>query len=240
MLDESVSSNGAAFRKIMERIGNSGEVTCDVLNKRTAFISGLILFAGSWLAISCSSFNNATSELQPSDLCKCTPLEQGLEYRHDEKHVPIPAMTAAEITIDGIYSWAQTDPGSLDPPRTGVELQVFHVTTAFLQAVSTNSQDCDVVFEISQTMEKTARRIIVETPVDAEYCSARKTIQAQLLQHGFKLDVEHGGELPQPLPADVTGLGFLDFDHNEIGLQRGSVQVQTLWELHPATVTLLP
>jgi hypothetical protein len=96
------------------------------------------------------------------------------------------------------------------------------------------------VFEISQTVEKTARRMIVETPVDSEFCSARKTIQAQLLQHGFKLDVEHGGELPQALPANVTGLGFLDFDHNEIGLQRGSAQVQTLWELNPATVTLLP
>ncbi len=208
--------------------------------KPAAFAAGLVLFSALWLAISCNNLNNATQEVQPKDLCKCVPLEQGLEYRHVEKHVPIPTMTPSEITIDTIYSWAQTDPGSLDPPRTGVELQVFHLSTAFLQAVSVNSEDCDVAFEISQTADKNARRVIVETPVDTEFCSARKTIQAQLLQHGFQLDVEHGGELPQALPADVVGLGFEDFDHAAIGLQRGSAQVQTVWELHPATVQLLP
>ena len=193
-----------------------------------------------WLVESCSTFNTITSEVQPKDLCLCTPLELGLEYRHAEKHVPIPAMTPIEISIDTMYSWPQTDPGSLDPPRTGVELQVFHITAAYLQAVTTNSQDCDVVFEISQTPDKTARRVIVETPVDSEFCSARKTIQTQLFQHKFTLDVEHGGELPQALPANVMGLAFLDFDHVAIGLTRGSPQVQTLWELHPAVVSLLP
>ena len=208
--------------------------------KPAAFAGGLVLVSVLWLAVSCNNLTNVTKEVQPQDLCKCVPLEQGLEYRHVEKHVAIPTMPPAEITIDTIYTWAQTDPGSLDPPRTGVELQVFHVTTAFLQEVSVNSEDCDVTFEISPTADKNARRIIVETPVDTEFCSARKNIQAQLLQHGFQLDVEHGGELPQALPADVVGLGFEDFDHAAIGLQRGSAQVQTVWELHPATVTLLP
>jgi hypothetical protein len=208
--------------------------------KPAAFAGGLVLFSALWFAVSCNNLNNATQEVQPKDLCKCVPLEQGLEYRHDEKHVPIPTMTASEITVDTMYSWAQTDPGSLDPPRTGVELQVFHLSTVFLQAVSVNSEDCDVALEISQTADKNARRVIVETPVDTEFCSARKNIQAQLLQHGFQLDVEHGGELPQALPANVVGLGFEDFDHAAIGLQRGSAQVQTVWELHPATVHLLP
>lgn len=208
--------------------------------KLASFAGVLILFVVTWFVVSCGSLNNATSEVQPQDICKCTPLELGLEYRHDEKHVPIPVMTPVEITIDTMYSWPQTDPGSLDPPRTGVELQVFHLTTAFLQEVSLNSEDCDVVFEISQTADKTARRVIVETPVDSEFCSARHTIQAQLAQHGFQLDVEHGGELPQALPADVMGLAFEDFDHSAIGLSRGSAEVQTVWELHPATVSLLP
>ena len=52
-------------------------------------------------------------------------------------------------------------------------------------------------------------------------------------QHGFRLDVEHGGELPQALPAEVLGMAFEDFEHN-----RGSGQVTTLWELHPAIVNL--
>jgi hypothetical protein len=207
--------------------------------KPAALVIGLILFTVPWLVQSCSTFNTITGEVQPKDLCKCTPLELGLEYRHTEKHVPIPPMTPMELTIDTMYGWPQTDPGSLDPPRTGVELQVWHITTAYLQAVHTNSEDCDVVFEISQTTDKTARRVIVETPVDSEYCSARRSIQTQLFQHGFTLDVEHGGELPTALPVNVMGLAFLDFDHVAIGLTRGSPQVQTLWELHPAIVSLL-
>jgi len=38
---------------------------------------------------------------------------------------------------------------------------------------------------------------------------------------------------PLALPVDVLGMAFEDFDHN-----RGSVQVQTIWELHPAIVTI--
>jgi hypothetical protein len=191
-------------------------------------------------ALSCGSLN--VGEVQPQDICKCTPLEPDFaDYRHAEKHIPIPVRVAAiETTIDTIYTWAQTDPGSLDPPRTGNELQVFHIAVAFLQEASVNSVDCDIHLEISQTADKKARRIIVETPVDSEFCSARKNIQAQLAQHGVRLDAEHGGELPQALPADVLGMAFEDFDHNAVGLQRGSPQVLTVWELHPATVNLLP
>ena len=77
--------------------------------------------------------------------------------------------------------------------------------------------------------------MIVETPVDIEYCAARQNIQAQLKQHGFSLDSQHGGELPQGLPVDVVGMAFEDFEH-----ERGTVHVGTLRELHPAIVTLLP
>jgi len=90
-----------------------------------------------------------------------------------------------------------------------------------------------VHFEISQTADKAAARVIVETPVDSEYCSARQTAQSQLAKHGFKLDSQHGGELPQALPVQVLGMAFEDFDHN-----RGSAQVGTIWELHPAIVTI--
>jgi len=54
-----------------------------------------------------------------------------------------------------------------------------------------------------------------------------------LAKHAFKLDSQHGGELPQALPVDVLGVAFEDFDHS-----RGSVHVQTIWELHPAIVTI--
>ena len=98
-----------------------------------------------------------------------------------------------------------------------------------------NAVDCDVVMEISQAPDKTAARIIVETPVDSEYCSARQNIQTQLKQHGFRLDSQHGGELPQALAVDVVGMAFEDFEHD-----RGHHQVATLWELHPAIVNLHP
>jgi hypothetical protein len=37
------------------------------------------------------------------------------------------------------------------------------------------------------------------------------------------------------LPVEVTGLAFQDFEHN-----RGSAQVATTWEVHPAVVNILP
>ena len=137
--------------------------------------------------------------------------------------------------MDTMLSWTQdafVDPAA---PRTGRELQVFHIASGFLQEASVNGADCDVHFEISQTADKSASRVIVETPVDSEYCTARQSAQSQLAKHGFKLDSQHGGELPQGLPVEVLGMAFEDFDHN-----RGSAQVATIWELHPATVNLLP
>jgi hypothetical protein len=35
------------------------------------------------------------------------------------------------------------------------------------------------------------------------------------------------------LSAQITGMAFEDFDHS-----RGSAQVATIWELHPAIVTI--
>ena len=94
--------------------------------------------------------------------------------------------------------------------------------------------DCDLHFSISDTADKNAPRAIVETPVDEEYCAARRTIQSQLKQHGFKLDASHGGELPTALPVEVRGLAFHDFDHDR------PAPFATTWEVHPAIVTLLP
>jgi len=141
-----------------------------IVSLPTFLIGALVLFTG--LALSCGGLN--VGEVQPQDICRCTPLEPDItDYRHPEKHVPIPSMLPIETTIDTIYSWPQTDPGSIEPPRTGNELQVFHIAVAFLQEVHVNSVDCDVHFEISQTQDKSARRIIVETPVDSEFCSRR-------------------------------------------------------------------
>jgi hypothetical protein len=182
--------------------------------------------------LSCSGQDFGFLQPTPEDLCKCLPLEPDIaDYRHAAKHVPIPAIVAQEVSVDIVLTWPQDLFIPPEAPRTGRELEVFHLANAFLQRASVNALDCDVSMEISQTADKSSSRMIVETPVDSEYCSARQDLQAQLKQHGFRLDSQHGGELPQALPVDVIGMAFEDFEHN-----RGPVA--TLWEIHPAIVTL--
>ena len=184
---------------------------------------------------SCKGSDYGVLQPNPEDLCKCLPIEPDIaDYRHIAKHVPIPSMTPVETTVsDIILHWYQDPFVSMDAPRTGRELQVFHIAKAFLQQASVNAADCDVHFEISDTADKNAGRVVVETPVDSEYCSARENAQSQLAKHGFRLDSQHGGELPTALPVEVLGLAFEDLDHN-----RGSAQIATIWELHPAVVTI--
>jgi hypothetical protein len=176
-------------------------------------------------------------KIQPSDICNCLSVEPDYtDYRHAAKHVALPNVTPQEIGVADILAWPQDLPVlPPDAPRSGRELQLFHVARAYLQNASVNPADCDVHLEISATPDRTAPRVVVETPVDSEYCSARRQIQSQLAQHGFQLDATHGGDLPQALPAEVTGMAFEDFEHN-----RGSTEVATLWELHPAIVNVLP
>ena len=182
--------------------------------------------------MSCSGQEFGILQPTPEDLCKYLPIEPDIaDYRHAAKHVPIPNQPAQEVSVATILSWPQDIFIPPEAPRTGRELQVFHIANAFLQNAAVNAADCDVSMEISQTADKNAPRMIVETPVDSEYCSARQNLQSQLKQHGFRLDSQHGGELPTALPIQVLGMAFEDFEHN-----RGNVA--TLWELHPAIVTL--
>jgi len=90
----------------------------------------------------------------------------------------------------------------------GWSSQIVHVASAFLQEASVNAADCDVHFEISMTADKSAPRVIVETPVDSEFCSARQNAQSQLAKHKFVLDSQHGGELPLALPVDFLGMAL--------------------------------
>jgi hypothetical protein len=182
--------------------------------------------------LSCNGQDFGILQPTPEDLCKCLPLEPDVaDYRHAAKHVAMPNVIAQEVSVEIILAWPQDIFIPPDAPRIGRELEVFHIANAFLQNASVNALDCDVSMEISQTADKSSSRMIVETPVDSEYCGARQNLQAQLKQHGFRLDSQHGGELPQALPVDVVGMAFEDFEHD-----RGPVA--TLWELHPAIVTL--
>jgi len=93
---------------------------------------------------------------------------------------------------------------------------------------------------MSNVASKTAPRVIVETPIDSEYCANRRSLEQALAQHHFRLryvdnSAVSQSELSQALPISVLGLAFRDFEH-----KRGSAEVGTAWELHPAEVTVLP
>jgi hypothetical protein len=119
------------------------------------------------LGVGCNGASLGVLQPNPEDLCKCLPIEPDIaDFRHLEKHVPIPNIAAQEIGVDTVLSWTQDAIVAPDAPRTGRELEVFHVANAFLQEASVNAADCDVHFEISQTADKNAPRVIVETPVE--------------------------------------------------------------------------
>jgi len=181
--------------------------------------------------LSCGGHDLTTQASQ--DLCNCQPKEPwSVDFRHAEKHIPLPSGTATPVTVQTILSWPQHEIVA-DGPRQGRENTLFQVNQAYLQWASVQTGDCDLHLEISATPDKNAPRVMVETPVDVEYCPARQTLQAQLKQRGRTLSQTEGGELPQPFLVTVQGLAFEDFEHN-----RGTAQIATSWELHPAIVTL--
>jgi len=82
-----------------------------------------------WFAAgSCNGSNFGVLQPTPEDLCKCLPIEPDIaDFRHLAKHAPIPNIAAQEIGVDTILSWTQDAFVAPDAPRTGRELQVFHV-----------------------------------------------------------------------------------------------------------------
>jgi hypothetical protein len=184
-----------------------------------------------FVLVSCGGGNESSSV----DICACVPdAPPSADHRHAEKHVPLPSQTPQEISVSTILNWpVDSDLLQPDAPRRGRELSLFHISQAFVQRIKLEHNDCDEHFEISATSDKTAPRVIVETPIDSEFCPSRRAIQQQLLRHGISFN---GGavELFPALPADVVGLAFEDFSHPG----RGSNFVATVWELHPAIVQL--
>ncbi len=167
-----------------------------------------------------------------NEACTCTPTDPvSGDYRHTAKHVDLPVAVAQEIAVTDVLSWAHTDPLPFDAPRTGRELQLFHIAKAYLENVYVVKDDCDLHMELSAVADATAPRIVVETPIDASYCPARSSLQAALKAKGLSMT---WGTV-NGIPVEVTGLAFDDFDH-----LRGSKYIATSWELHPAVVTVLP
>jgi hypothetical protein len=168
-----------------------------------------------------------------SDLCVCDPTApSSVDYRTVAKHVDLPQATPAEISVTDILNFTVGVTPASGAPRSGRELQLFHIANAFAQLVWLNPSDCDVHVEISATADKTAPRVIVETPHTDTYCQSRHQLAAALNAHRVIVD-NNRKELNPPLPIEVLGLAFQDEPH----ATRGSAFVATVWELHPAEVT---
>jgi hypothetical protein len=198
----------------------------------------LLLLAFSLAQISCggtsrSSNNSSNPSNSAQDLCVCVENEpSGTDYRTQAKHTDFPQTPATEINVATMLGWpAGADP-AFDAPRQGRELQMFHMTNVFLQFVWINQGDCDMHLEISDSADKNAPRVIVETPHMDSFCSWRRLLGQQLTAHGITIST-NGMELATPLTVDVLGMAFQDFSHT-----RGTPHVATVWELHPAVVTV--
>ena len=183
-----------------------------------ALLATLLFFVAS-----CASLRN----LVITDPCNCTPGDP-YEFRRVAKHVPLPGGTPMEISVATMLGWPQNTPVQDDTPRTGRELQLFHIAKAFVQSVWVNPGDCDIHLEISDTDAKDAPRVIIETPRDPEFCPTRRTEQTMITNQGMMLETQRQ-EVDHPFPVSVLGLAFQDIPHN-----RGSAEVATVWELHPA------
>jgi len=113
-----------------------------------------------------------------ADICHCRPTATtSQDFRHAEKHVPLPDTTPVETTVSQILGWPLGPDPTNTTPRTGRELTLYHIATAYLQNARLISFDCDVHLEISDVRDKTAPRVIVETPIDEEYCDNRKSLE---------------------------------------------------------------
>ncbi len=169
------------------------------------------------------------------NVCNCTPSESATDdYRHDAKHVGLSGPTGTEITVNDMLGWPQGAAPATTAPRSGKETQMFFIKHAYAQFADIVGVDCDVHVEISDSQDKNAPRVIVETPVDEEFCNARRALKNALAARGFNVSTG-SGEINPPIPVAVLGLAFQDYEHT-----RGTAAVATTWELHPAIVTVLP
>jgi hypothetical protein len=163
-----------------------------------------------------------TQKVADPDACACTPEGKRVD-------IPLPQTSPTETSIQAILDWGPNNPA--------IEGKLFHVGRGYLQRIRIFSSDCDVVMEISETADRSAPRIMVETPIHESYCTARRTLQTQLNALGEHMKAgDSNGELNQPRPVEVLGLAYFDCD----ACHDSFPKVKSLWELHPGTVSLLP
>src|SRR5689334_13379073 len=79
-------------------------------------------FVAAGLLLSCGGHQSITPQSVPQqlDVCNCTPTGPASEdFRHNQKHVPLPNSSAQEITVATMLTWPQTPVPGPAAPRTG-------------------------------------------------------------------------------------------------------------------------
>ena len=172
-------------------------------------------------------------------LCNCKPAHITKDdWRIEFKNGSLPQGEPSEITVAAILAWPDGPEPGPRTARSARELTLYRVRKAYLQSVFLRRSDCDLHLEVSEEPAKNAHRIIVETPGTSDYCPARSNMAADLQRQGITL-TSLNQELSQPLTVEIVGVPFRDQAH-PVWFARGSDQVTSLWELHPAIVKVLP
>lgn len=179
------------------------------------------------------------SPTNPAVLCACKPTHITKDdWRIEFKNGSLPTVKPEETSVEAILHWREGPEPGPRSARTGKELVLYRIPKAYLDTVFFRSSDCDLHLEVSETPNKNAPRMIIETPGTTEYCEPRASVFVDLHRRGITItDVNQ--ELSQPLEVEVTGVPFRDQAH-PVWFARGSERVATLWELHPAIVKILP
>jgi len=176
--------------------------------------------------------------IDTSLLCNCKPTHITKDdWRIEFKNGSLPSGEPAEITVGAILSWPDGPEPGRRAARTVRELTLYRVPKAYLQSLFLRRSDCDLHLEVSDEPGKNTGRIIVETPGTSDYCAARSNIAAELKPQGITL-TNLNQELAQPIPVEIVGVPFRDQAH-PVWFARGSDEVTSLWELHPALVKVL-
>lgn len=172
-------------------------------------------------------------------LCACRPTHITKDdWRIEFKNGPLPSGEPQDTSVAAILAWPEGPEPGARSPRSGRELALYRVRKAYLQTVFFRKSDCDFHLEVSEQADKNAPRMIIETPGASEYCLARTNLYSELKRLGIAV-TDLNQQLPQPLVVEILGTAFRDQSH-PVWFARGSDKVTTLWELHPATVTVLP
>jgi hypothetical protein len=91
----------------------------------------------------------STASCGGSDIWHCAPTAStDQDFRHTEKHVPLPSGTPTATTVAQILAWPLGPDPTNTTARSGRELTLHQISNAFLQSARLITLDCDVHLEI--------------------------------------------------------------------------------------------